>query len=405
MSVQLYAKNGKSKPTKKGKKGTKKNPRAASKAHKSSRMHKGFLDTAESVAGLLPGAIRGIRSTFGNFKQSAHREAVFATPASFAMVQNNVTEMSAEGPVTHPTLGLTGTRLSFSQPLATILASSVPPGQFFNPASGPATLGPDNYSIFLAPYILQGPIAYRAATFEKYVFRRVRVKYITYQTTAFLGCAALGIEVDPARPVSSDFQTLRMVTPSVTFPYRIPEAVLEWFYDGPDVYFTAAPVGNDIAQSRQNHQAIIRGYDAFPVTRTGADVMGFLEISGDIEFYDPIPPAAITAMNLREHLAVTSVLSALRPVAAPLNPPGSSAADQAWLERLSAAAGSCPRDLKLEDRPPGRVVEDDDDDYPYTKPELARSESVQIAGQSSLLGRAFRSPFASPNPSSGSRLP
>lgn len=401
MSVQLYARNGKSKPTKKGKKGTKKNPRAASKAHKSSRMHKGFLDTAESIAGMLPGAIKGVRGVLGNFKQSSHREAVFATPASFASVSNNITEMSPEGPVSHPTLGITGTRLSFSQPLANVTPGVVAlAGRFFDPSAGPAVIGFTLNQILLAPYILQGPLAFRAASFEKYVFRRVRIKFITYQATTFLGTCVLCVESDPGNTVANSFQTARMVTPSVTFPYRIPEAVLEYVYDGPELYFTAAPVGGDIAQARQCHQAIVQGYDAGGLIAAPV-LTGFMEISGDIEFYDPIPPLSITAQNLRERLAIHSVLTAMRPVRVLAPVRGESVVDKKWLDELSAAAGSCPADLLDQVTPD----DDDDDDYPHARPEMARSESIRREPEVlSLLGRALRSPYASPA-APGSRLP
>ena len=331
-------------------------------------MRKGILDTAETIAGYLPGAIKGIRGVLGNFRHTAHREAAFATPASFAMIQNNVTSMGLAGPVQHPSLGLSGMRYRFSQPLATFFPSWVAPNPagFWRTTDGPATIGPDAFSILLAPYIFQGPLAFEAANHEKFVFRTLRIKLITYQTTTQKGVGVICIENDPATPVSSDFQSGRMVTPSVTFPYRIPEAVLEYFYDGPDLFFTTAPTGGDIAQSRQNHQGIIRGFDANG-GNGNTEVMMYAEVSGEIEFYNPVPPLGITAQNLRERLAVETVLKALRPRTVPLQIPGYSERDEEWKKLLESAAAGCPSDLI-----PSAAVPDDDS---YV---LARSPDVYV---------------------------
>lgn len=307
-----------------------------------------LLDTVEDIATAIPGAIRGARSLLGLSRKS---EVAFATPASFAMVQNNVTQLSGPIAVTHPRLGIAGQRMKFSQPLGTVRPVIGSGAGFWQalPLGGPALVGPDNFTILLNPETLGGPLAFESARFDRYKICDITVKFVTYQTTTFVGTGAMAIESDVSNLQANSFQTLRMVQPSVTFPYRIPEACLQMVFESDELYYCrkieAPGATTNRAEARQVYQAALRGWDATDVVPGPAGTCGFVEISGSIEFFDPIPPSSSAPMNLKEHLAVQAVLQAMRPKTELSLPPGSSKADLEWIASLKEIASHPPVDL------------------------------------------------------------
>jgi hypothetical protein len=256
------------------------------------------LDVGEHIAGFLPGAIRGVRSMF-NMKQ----EAEFATPASFAVVQNNVSQMKPEQPVTHPTLGISGMRVYGCQPLAVAYNPNPGTGPFFFPdALTPAVT--DTNTVLLNPILLGGPLSVYGFLYDRYVFRALRVKFVTSQTTTYLGTIALCIEKDPVNVVATSFNTARQVTPNLTYPIRIPKAELDWAYDGPDVFYTnQSEASGSLAQTRQDIQSVLKGYLTAPIPLLPEGI-GFFDIEYVIDFFDPVPPASILGTTLVEQQAM-----------------------------------------------------------------------------------------------------
>lgn len=279
---------------------------------------KGFLSTAldagEAVANFLPGAIKGIRSIFNA------KEASFATPASFASVQNNITQMNPERMVTHATLGLSGTRVVGSQPLTTVMSSA---STFFG-GSG-SSFQTDSSTIPINPITLGAALGVQAQLYDRFVFRRLRFVFTTYVTTNTVGVGAFCYENDANNDVvgsvigSGGFRLARQVIPNVTFPFRIPKAELDVVYDGPDLFYcnNSAGGGNAPAtgaEERQMWQGLFKGFDANPPT--AGVLYGFIDLEYEIEFYDPIPPIALLGSSVEEreaHLAVRKYFAGHRP--------------------------------------------------------------------------------------------
>jgi hypothetical protein len=281
---------------------------AASKARKAKHKpkRKGLLttalDVAEGVASYLPGAIKGIRGMF------SAKEASYATPSSFACIQNNVTQMEPSSRVTHPSLGIAGTRVYGSQPLSFIqLASGSPPGAFFRlDVTIPAIVSTN--VIVMNPILLGGPLSVQGYLHDRYVFRMIRIKYTTYVTTTTLGVGAMCFEKDIASLTAQSFNGVRVVTPNVTFPYRIPKAELDYVYDGPDLFYCdQATVGLpvNLPQARQDVQSVLVGFDPTGIVPgTDPSFMGYLDIEYVIDFFDPVAPTALLGTTTKEILAL-----------------------------------------------------------------------------------------------------
>jgi hypothetical protein len=134
------------------------------------------------------------------------------------------------------------------------------------------------------------------------------VKFTTYQPTTQPGICALCVEKDIAALSAVDFDTARMVTPNVTFPFRIPKAELDYLYDGPDLFYTLDNTTSaSVAQSRQQVQAVLEGYDPLPPAT--ALLMGYLEIEFIVDFFEPVAPSALIGTTEVERRALAFVRS------------------------------------------------------------------------------------------------
>lgn len=260
----------------------------------------GALDVAETVAGVLPGAIRGIRGIFNM------REASYATPASFACVQNNISQMKSEQPVDHPLLGVAGMRISGSQPFAVILSG---PASFFTTDSAGANALDDN-TIPLNPILLTGPLSVYGYLYDRFVIRALKFKFTTYQPTSTPGIIGFCVENDVSNLMATSFDTLRQVLPNVTFPVRIPKAELDYFYEGPDLFYCQGASATS-AEKRQNIQSVFKGYDAIPPA--SGIVYGFVDLEYVVDFFDPVPPISILGRSDSERFALVELRRAFDP--------------------------------------------------------------------------------------------
>jgi hypothetical protein len=289
------------------------------------------LDVAEGVSSFLPGAIRGVRGLFNA------READFATPASFAVVRNNTSQMVANGRVTHPSLGISGTRVHFTQPLCYLRVSpNVDPstGTFFVSYPPFASLVTPNV-IALNPVQLGGALSVEAALHDRFVFRSLRVIFTTSQTTNQLGQGVLNIEKDSGSVQVTDFGSAMMCSPNLLFPFRIPKAELDYLYDGPELYYCANATGgaaSSSAESRQNWQALIEGWaNDYTLSAT----MGFLTIEGVIDFFEPIPPSTLIGSTVEERQALALVRSLHKQQSSFAYPPSASLTPEVLLKGLT----------------------------------------------------------------------
>lgn len=311
-----------------------------------------IFDALEKLAGILPHVVKHGRGFLGGGATVAaaaagshETEVSFQTPASFAVIRNNVTSMSPEQRVDHPEKGVAGIRRVFTQPFNGInleVDAGPPAVSFFWDES---VIAPskfiDNFTIPINPLILGGPIAAFAQLYDRYVIRRARWRYTTTQTTTFLGTATLCIEKDLGNLVANDFNAARQVTPQVTFPYRVPCAELFYEYDGPELYYVnsknlGSPVSLLPAEARQDIQFVIKGYDAIIGPTTGpitpATQCGYMDLEIEIDFFDPIPPSGLVGSTQEERLAHQAVRQAFAQQPSNASVLSAAAADAKWVD-------------------------------------------------------------------------
>ncbi len=297
-----------------------------SKSFKSSRSKKGVRRAR-------------VGGAFVNSNALAPRTARFATPASFAKIESNTTFISSERPVTHPSLGIAGVRFHGRQPLTAVAPNTrtnptTPSSQFWT-LEGPAAAWPPSGSgdviqsyIDLSPTVLgfAGPLAVRASLYQRYRFLSIRICYTSACGTDQPGQGGMAIIEDPGAPqnTADTYQTLREVEPHVTFPYRVPEAQLNWVSRNTTLYYTfevdalsPGPSAGATADDRQCKQGTLVGFDSGLLQEPSGSIkiptLGYADIEYDIEFYDPVPPnSSISARTGAERELIKTVLAAHR---------------------------------------------------------------------------------------------
>jgi len=282
---------------------------------------KPILDTIEMVGKPV---WNGLRSIFGKEQAQMHTfptQSTFATPSSFAVLQNNVSQSAPDEPITHSSLGAHGIRCRVQQPYVDFIQpyindlvtpqentylsyyNSVVPYDAMIPPLGSGLK--NAFAFALNPMLFGGAIAQKAALYDRYVFRELTFEYTTATTTTQLGSICMGIENDIANLSATDFSGLRMVNPSVTFPARIPQSCLNYKYDGDQLYYVsseAPTIPGALAQERQQIQGVFEAAWNGPVPRaTDADFfenrLGTLIVYMVVDFFYPIPPPILTAQN------------------------------------------------------------------------------------------------------------
>jgi len=290
--------------------------------------HRSFGSIADSIESIVKPVWTGVRSVLG--KEASASTATFATPASFACVENNSSVVHPDEPVSHPTLGFRGIRTRVQQPYLDFIQPTL-----YNNSSIRSHLGTQNsvvaasgalpplvstpagvsaFNWALNPVLLGGALAQKAKLYDRYVFRGITFEYTTTTTTTEKGSITMAVENDIGRLAANDFSTLRMVVPSVTFPARIPQARLNYVYNGPELYYTLDSVntsGPFTAQQRQQVQGVFGAGFAgggIPTAET-MNILGFVMVYVDIEFYDPIPPVVLPPA---QELLLSGIRSSLR---------------------------------------------------------------------------------------------
>jgi hypothetical protein len=288
----------------------------------------------------------------GNQRSADPSLANFATPASFARVENNTTFLGPERSITHPELGIAGVSVDFNQPLADgkvgWILQSIAPAQFvnsfFDTLSGPASTWPtlaNPGAVVPGPYpcvgnfidvnpsvsYLGGPLSTIASRYLKYRFNNLVITFTTAVGTQQSGSFAMCICDDPSAvsAVATSFNSAREVTPNLLAPYRIPEACLRWDSRDKQLYFIESPdyigPGNPgtVPDARQTIQCSIAAFDSgilwFNGNTGGANAViipvGYFTISGNVEFYEPIPPTNVPGTKF-ERDAVERTLARIR---------------------------------------------------------------------------------------------
>jgi hypothetical protein len=282
------------------------------------------FDALEKIAGILPHVVKHGRGIFGGSPKiagashglgSVESEAVFQTPASFAIIRNNTTSMSPEQRVDHASKGISGIRRVFCQPFngVNLQVTASDEKFFWDSTVVPLSKWLDNNTIPINPLLLGGPLAQFAALYDRYVIRKFRLRFTSVQPTTFLGTMAVCIEKDPANLSAVDALSARMVVPSITVPYRVPAAEIFWEYDGPELYYVNSVALNDPAtqlpaEQRQDLQFVVKGFDiGFLATTLTATQCSFCDVEIEVDFFDPIAPSSLVGSSLEEQLALTEV--------------------------------------------------------------------------------------------------
>jgi hypothetical protein len=237
------------------------------------------------------------------------KSAEFSTPASFAVVTNNISQIMPAGPVEHPSLGVSGVRYHFVQPFCIIRPNNPGTGPEFFAGSPPLASILDPNHIALNPLQFGGPVAVESALHAKFVFRGLKFVYTTQVATTQEGQFSFNIEEDFGRQVT-DFNTSLMSVPSLNAPYRIPKAELDYMYDGPELFYVQAVTGGNtgtIAEARQCWQGFFEGWAADVVATSFT--AGRVTVEGIIDFYEPIPPTALLGSSVEEREALALVRS------------------------------------------------------------------------------------------------
>jgi len=297
-----------------------------SKAHRQTRRKKhaavigksGLLNTVlngvERAAELAPGIIRGVRNFTG--MKSMGSDAVFATPSSFAIIQNNPMMQAPERVVTHPTKGCSGIQVRGSMPLATVNVNTLGSNNFGSLVPYSGTSGQvDLFHIPMNPLWLGGELAATALLYDNYVFDELIVKFVTSQTTTYLGTLGMCFEKDFANILSQDFDSLRQVQPCVVFPIRVPESLLRYSYKGPELYYKQLqnePDATFAPEGRQEFQCVFGLQSPVLGGSTLGDVLGYLDVEYVCSFYNRTPPDQTLPKSHRESQAVRLLLSKMR---------------------------------------------------------------------------------------------
>nr|UJQ92820.1 MAG: hypothetical protein [Narnaviridae sp.] len=207
--------------------------------------------------------------------------------------------------------GTQGIRIRGNQPLLSILGYS---GIFdlFYQAGSLAYVNPNTCPI--NPVSMRGRLASIASGYERYVFRNIRFQYVTSTTSNYNSggqmamCFQADGNIDTDTP--QNYLEVRQVTPSVAFPAFAPTALVDYKYNGDQLFYCSNTATDSIAANlRQKFQGLFIAYCA-SVGSTPSITLGYIDVSYTIDLYYPTftqyltlssnPSIAATAMLLEE---------------------------------------------------------------------------------------------------------
>lgn len=230
---------------------------------------------------LTPGPVRGgVYQDKGQGIISSYQQVPYASGAAL----RNSTYHRQSGNVRHAALGLNGVKIVGCQPYLAVHLVNLTEDFF-------VTDGAELYDAntqLINPILLGGPLAARAVTFDRYVFRKIRLIYTTSVSAATVGQMAVCITRDPNpdTDIPTTFSEIRMTQPSLAAPRWYPYWVLEYDYDGNELYFVSKSASSTVAANiRQTCQCATVGYHN--VASTSSSNIGYLMIEYEIDFFNP----------------------------------------------------------------------------------------------------------------------
>ncbi len=218
-----------------------------------------------------------------------------------AVTTHNPTWLSMSGRVHHPELG-GGVRVTGRQEF-TALVTTAADNQLF--AASGATVNTIN-SIFLSPDTLNGRLALQARTYDRYVFRKVRLWYLPRVPTTQAGSFVLGYVNDPVFP-SPTYTTVSSMSPSMTATFYGEPRCVDLVDDmkTEKTWFTTYDATN-AATLRLTVQGTVLGVP--DATSIGATVMGRVWIEYMIDLFQPTLDQGFTLRLTKEE--ESAILSA-----------------------------------------------------------------------------------------------
>lgn len=204
----------------------------------------------------------------------------YSVPTTFYSTTVDPTWLRMEGKIHHPELG-GGVRICGRQ-LLTSITTTAGDSQLF--ATNGATLR-DSNSIYLSPDTLNGRLALQARTYDRYLFRKVRLTYVSRIPTSQAGSMALGYVADPVIPALT-FAVVTSMNPCLQSSFHPPLVHFDIVNDmtSQKTFFTTSDNTSD-ASRRLTYQGIIVGTP--DVTSIGAVTMGYLYVDYMIDLYQP----------------------------------------------------------------------------------------------------------------------
>jgi hypothetical protein len=212
-----------------------------------------------------------------------------SVPSAFVDILGNSTYYDESPKVLMPELGNCPVRLVGCQPMADVYQITGN-ASLFNASTG-ATLFNGN-TIQISPDTLNGPIAAKANFYARYVIRDLLLEFVTFVATTQAGGFSLSLrEKGDTLDLASSFSSNRLITPSVTLPYRAERTFLHYHYGGPQLYYckqnSTSEAGKDLTC-----QLLLQGWPAANGASTTS--MGFINVYYVIDLYSPYLSQNIT---------------------------------------------------------------------------------------------------------------
>lgn len=217
----------------------------------------------------------------------------------FGCMEDSAMYSRESGSVRHKTYGYNGIRLEGRQPFLKVYSDTLGGDAFF---SSDLAQTYNSNTFLMNPLWFRGPLAYKAVSYEYYVFRRVCLEWTGNQSTGSVGQFAMCVSQDGniGGDIPDTFSKIRQVTPALSGPKWIPYMDLEFKYDGPKIFNVDIQATDTIAANmRDENQGVIYGrHDTYQAASAAGIVWSYMNVSYEIELYSPIYVGTTAALNL-----------------------------------------------------------------------------------------------------------
>lgn len=194
----------------------------------------------------------------------------------------------------HPRFGA-GQRVSGKQYLTSIITTGTD-SQLFS-GNSPATIN----QFYVSPDAFNGRLALEARTYQRYLFRKLRLIYTPRVATTQAGEFVLGYYSDAAPPFTGSFASVQDSEAAVVSSFHNGGQQLVFDIDipqGADMSYYCELDSTTIAGFRSTIQGVIQGYP--DVTSIGALTMGNLSVEYVVDFYCPASDLGFTLERIKD---------------------------------------------------------------------------------------------------------